>query len=301
MHRGYIKLYRKALDSGMLQNPELWTFWSWCLLKASHKPAKQMLGFQVIELEAGQLLFGRKVACKELNLSEWIIRSCMTSLREMGNITVKTTNKFSVITIMNWNTYQREPAEVHQQNHQLEHQQTTNNPPTDHHKQEVKELKNEKNLKTSSAHSGSSKRDYPEDFNTAWKNHGRQDGSKWNALKKWEGLKKAGSLPPLEQITAAQNSQKKSKAWMEGFIPHFETWLNGRMWEAEVNEQAPESRPATASHFDSLPPDAQSHFIAEAKRQKPEWVNLPGPIRAIAEKLADTLAMPKKPSTNEAN
>lgn len=129
MHRHWVKFWRKSLDSGMLQNPELWTFWSWCLLKASHKASKQMLGFQVIDLEPGQLIFGRKIACKELNLSEHVVRSCVSTLKEMGNISVKTTNKFSIITVINWAIYQGSGLEIHQQNHQPEHQQPTNNPP----------------------------------------------------------------------------------------------------------------------------------------------------------------------------
>ena len=52
------------------------------------------------------------------------------------------------------------------------------------------------------------------------------------------------------------------------------------------DEQPPKYRPTEVSRFDSLPPDRQAHFIAEATRQKPEWEGLPGPIRAIAEKLA---------------
>ena len=35
MNNGYIKLWRKTLESPVWQNPKLFRFWMWCLLKAS--------------------------------------------------------------------------------------------------------------------------------------------------------------------------------------------------------------------------------------------------------------------------
>lgn len=53
-------------------------------------------------------------------------------------MTIKTTNKFSIISILNWSTYQVEQPKNGQQNDQ----QLTNKRPTTDHKQECKELKN---------------------------------------------------------------------------------------------------------------------------------------------------------------
>lgn len=121
----------------MMQNPILWTFWCWCLLKASHKYHKQMVGFQNIEIEPGQFVFGRKKAAEELPLSERQIRTCIKHLEKTENLTIKTTNKFSIITIVNWNSYQCKEAS----NDQQSDQQTTSKRPASDHKQECKELK----------------------------------------------------------------------------------------------------------------------------------------------------------------
>jgi hypothetical protein len=118
MNRGYVKLWRKSLEGGWLQNPELWTFWTWCLLKASHKVIVVRVGFQEITLEPGQFIFGRLRASKELKMSERKIRSCIDLLRKADNLTIKTTNKFSIITIVNWPTYQADKSENGQQNDQ---------------------------------------------------------------------------------------------------------------------------------------------------------------------------------------
>ena len=65
MHRGYVKLWRKSLESGLLQNAEAWQLMTWCLLKATHKPHKQLVGSSIVELQPGQLIFGRKKAAEE--------------------------------------------------------------------------------------------------------------------------------------------------------------------------------------------------------------------------------------------
>jgi hypothetical protein len=118
MNRGYVKFWRKSLDGNWLQNHALWAFWSWCLLKASHKVIAVKISFQEITLQPGEFIFGRKKASEELRMSEGKIRSCLEFLKRAGNLTVKTTNKFSIISITNWNSYQGEAEKTSQQNHQ---------------------------------------------------------------------------------------------------------------------------------------------------------------------------------------
>ena len=140
MKRGYIKLWRKSLDGGLLQNHKLWTFWCWCLLKASHKKHKQLVGFQEIELDAGQFVFGREKASKELKISERCIRTCLDNLKKTKKATIKTTNKFSIITIVNWGTYQDNNTINDLQN---DRQQTSNRLATDHKQEGIKKGKKE--------------------------------------------------------------------------------------------------------------------------------------------------------------
>jgi hypothetical protein len=102
MNRGYIKLWRKMEDSGLMQRPEIFTFAAWCLFRASYKERKVLHGGQVIPLEPGQFIFGRKAAAEA-----------------------------------HWATYQNDDQPSDQQN---DHVPTSNRPATDH-KQEVKEVK----------------------------------------------------------------------------------------------------------------------------------------------------------------
>jgi len=135
---GWVKLWRKSLDSGLLQNPELWTFWCWCLMKATHRHHKQIVGWQTVELKPGQFVFGRKKAAQDLCLTERKIRTCLKKLENLGNLTIYATNKYSVISIVNWESYQQNDQPSDQQNDQ----HVTSRRPASDHKQECKNGKN---------------------------------------------------------------------------------------------------------------------------------------------------------------
>ena len=108
MNRGYVRLWRKSLDAGWIRNQKLWAFWTYCLMKASYKEFDAIVGLQVVHLMPGQFIFGLHVASKETGLTIREIRTIIDFLRKAENMTIKTTNKFSVITIINWPTYQGE-------------------------------------------------------------------------------------------------------------------------------------------------------------------------------------------------
>jgi len=141
VHRGYIKLWRKSLDSGLLKNSNLWAFWCWCLLKASHKEMKIMVGYQEINLLPGEFIFGRKKAARELKMSERTVRTCLKTLENIENVTTKATNKFTMVSVINWGSYQSDNNTTAQQ---IDQQVTNNRPTSD---QQVTTNKNDKNVK----------------------------------------------------------------------------------------------------------------------------------------------------------
>ena len=94
-----------------------------------------MVGMQEIHLKPGQFVFGRKVAAEECGLSEQTIRTCMEKLKNMKKLTIKPTNKFTIISVTNWGRYQDDENQINQQINQ----QLTNKQPTTNHIQERKE------------------------------------------------------------------------------------------------------------------------------------------------------------------
>lgn len=124
---GWIKLYRQLITNGWLKNHKMLAFWIYCLLKASYGPIKMIVGYQEVQLESGQFIFGRKKASQETKLSEQEIRTCLVFLRKAKNLTIKSTNKFSIISITNWERYQGSKNGDQPTNQQTSNQQVTTN------------------------------------------------------------------------------------------------------------------------------------------------------------------------------
>lgn len=136
MNRGYIKVWRKTIDSGWLQNHKLCAFWLWCLLKASHKEYDLIVGCQKVHLMPGDFVFGLNKASEELAMSIRSIRTILAFLKTSQNLTIKTTNKFSVISVVNWDLYQQTETTNDNQNDKppTSYRQATDNKQTHKHK-----------------------------------------------------------------------------------------------------------------------------------------------------------------------
>lgn len=106
MNRGYVKLYRKALDSGLIQHAKAWQFLSWCLLSATHKPHKTLFNGALFSLEPGQFVTSREEACSYLGLTPKEFRCVVKLLENTDFLTSKGANKGTVLTIVNWRSYQ---------------------------------------------------------------------------------------------------------------------------------------------------------------------------------------------------
>ena len=100
---GWIKIHRKVFEWRWYTDPNTFRLFVHLLLKATSKSIE----WQKIELLPGQLITGRKVLSHELKLSEREIRTSLNKLKATSEIAIKSTNKYSVITICNWTAYQQ--------------------------------------------------------------------------------------------------------------------------------------------------------------------------------------------------
>ena len=124
----------------MYQNPELWMLWCHLLLNATHKKLSVYSGHKRIDLEPGQYITGRNKLSAELSLSPRKIRTCLATLVRYENVTIQSTNKYSIITIVNWGAYQSDEEKT--TNKATSHRPATDQPLTT--KQECKNVKNDK-------------------------------------------------------------------------------------------------------------------------------------------------------------
>lgn len=137
---GWIKIHRKILGDPIFQNEKLFKVWMYCLLKATHRDYEQLVGLQIIPLKPGEFIFGRNAAAKELNMNPSTVWKHVKVLQKLGNIDIKSNNKFSVINVVKWSDYQNVNDEKEQQSNNKvttkEQQSNTN-----------KNIKNNKNNK----------------------------------------------------------------------------------------------------------------------------------------------------------
>lgn len=147
---GWLKIHRQLLHSPVFENEKLFKVFMYCLMKASHKEHEQLIGRQVVNLKPGQFVFGRKKASVETNMSPSTVWGYVLTLKKMGNLDIKSNNKFSVVTIVNWAIYQQDDKTF--DNKRTTDEQPMNNKWTADEQQmdtnkNVKNVENEKNVK----------------------------------------------------------------------------------------------------------------------------------------------------------
>lgn len=114
MNRGYIKIWRKIEDNGLISNADACQLLVFLLIKASRVTRKIMVGTQLVTLNSGQFFAGRKQLAQALNSSEQKVRTALKVLEKLEIISQQPTSKGTVISIINWDKYQNEQPAANQ-------------------------------------------------------------------------------------------------------------------------------------------------------------------------------------------
>lgn len=99
---GYIKLFRKMVDWGWYKDNNTKAVFLHLLLTANYKETEYM----GVKIYPGQTVIGRRSLASTLGMSEKKVRTALNHLKRTGEVAIKTTNRFSVVTITNWESYQ---------------------------------------------------------------------------------------------------------------------------------------------------------------------------------------------------
>lgn len=118
---GWIKLWRKLLGSSVFQHEGLLKLWILCLLKANHEEKEIILPglLKPIKVKPGQFVTGRdslhfqyhqgritKRYSRKLTPVPRTLFRWLENLSNLQNLSIKTTNKYSIVTITNWHEHQ---------------------------------------------------------------------------------------------------------------------------------------------------------------------------------------------------
>lgn len=128
MERGYVKLWRKTLDSGIISNGPAWQLFGYLLMNASHREYKQVVRGSVFDIKPRDVLFSRSSAALKLELGEQQIRTALNLLKKLEIVTSRSTNKITIISFVKWDTYNCQQPATNQQDNQPCNQHPTSKP-----------------------------------------------------------------------------------------------------------------------------------------------------------------------------
>lgn len=159
-----------------------------------------MIGNQYINLEPGQFVTGRDALADEYNrdlspskrVKSLTLWRWLQKLEKLENLNIKPTNKYSVVTVINWSEYQETEQQMNNKRTTNEQQMITNN------------NGNNNNKKDNDQPSRSSK-SYSDEFEEFWTIYPKKVG-KPKAFSCWKARTKTASKDDL--IKAVQNYAK---------------------------------------------------------------------------------------------
>ena len=136
---GYVRLFRKFVNWEWYKNNITKIVFLHCLLKANWEDSK----FEGNEIKRGSFITGRKKLSEELGISEQEVRTSLNHLISTNEITIKKTNKYSIISINNYDAYQFNNQE---NNQQITNNQPTNNQQSTTYEKEKEDEEEQKNI-----------------------------------------------------------------------------------------------------------------------------------------------------------
>ena len=228
---GWLKLYRSILDSAVFQDAEVLKVWIWLLCNVAFEQHDTICYGKVIHLKPGQIATGRKKIAQCTDLSENKVYRALTALKSLGNIEIKSTNKYSIITVVNWEKYQDENGK------RTANEQQTNNKTTAEEQQDDSKRTQHKNGKN-----GKNKKEIYmcPFFDRAWELFPNKKGKSAISKKAMRELAEAGETSVIAAIENYK-AEIQRNGTEEKYIMHGSTFFNGR-WRDYVAEDKPEEQ-----------------------------------------------------------
>lgn len=212
---GYIRLWRKTLDSMVHSDAVVLAVWVSLLLRANWKTS----WFRGVKLDPGQVVVSQETLAKELGLGRQKVRRALGVLEKSGNINQRTNQRVSVVTICNWSRYQAEQDDVNQSDNHL----TTNDqPPANHSPTRSKEEEESKELQEARLRSKNR-------FSRFWESYPRRDGKRAGKAKAEAKFVKFSEADQEAAILAAGHYADSRQA-RDGFARDAHRFLAADEW-----------------------------------------------------------------------
>lgn len=140
MNNGWVKIYRKIQDNFIYKNSEMLHLWIHILLECNHTDREMYFNGCRLAVKRGSFVTGRKAISRDTGISESKIFRYLKVLEIEHLIEQQKTSKYSVISVVNYDTYQ---GGEHQNEQQMNIKRTSG----EHLVNTTKNDKNDKNEK----------------------------------------------------------------------------------------------------------------------------------------------------------
>lgn len=141
-NQGFIKIFRKIIDWEWFRKPNTRLVFEYFLYKANYED-KMWKG---IEIKRGQLITSLQNIANDNGITIRQTRTAINDLQSTNNITVKTTNKYSIITVVNYDLYQtKEEKSTYRTTNKLSQTRQANDIQDDNNIR-IKEIKNKRSV-----------------------------------------------------------------------------------------------------------------------------------------------------------
>jgi hypothetical protein len=209
MSVGFIKLHRQITEWEWYSDVNTSRLFLHLLVTSNFKDKK----WRGIEIKRGQIITSLQNLSDETSLSLRSIRTSLNKLKSTGEVTCKTTNRFSCITLTKYDSYQdKESIATHQTTRQVTNKRQSNDNQTTTTK-EGKEGKEGKNINN-------------DRFTQFWNLYDYKK-SKPKAISAYE---KALKVDNHDNIIIGVNAYIKARGVDKQFWKHPTTWLNNQSW-----------------------------------------------------------------------
>ncbi len=148
MYEGFVKLPREITSWRWFADANVLKVYIYLLANAAFKTTE----WKYETLEKGQLITGRKKLSAELGINESSITRILKKLESTGDISLKANNKYTIITLLNWEKTQGN-------DYFFKYKRTTNEQQTNNKRTQYKNVKNENNVKNNGARAREKKYD----------------------------------------------------------------------------------------------------------------------------------------------
>lgn len=225
MNRGWIKLHRKIEDSFLFSNSKAMLLWIFLLISANHAEKEFLFNGKKMICKRGQILTGRDSISSKIKINRSSVDRLLKVFESEHLIEQHKTNRFRLITVINYDLYQSSEHLIEQQ---MSNKRATNEQQmsTNNNDKNEKNNKNEKNIniyvpftpptidEITSYCSERSNTVNPEKFFDFYQSKGWMVGK--NKMKDWRACVRTWEKSENQFQKGGKNYESKSNGWTNG-------------------------------------------------------------------------------------